>query len=155
MEINIRKARKEDLPAMLVMIKELAEYERAPNEVDVTINKFEKYFDKKFFKALVAYHNETLVGMAIFYIAYSTWKGKIVYLDDLIVTETMRGKSVGTKLFKEVIRTSYKLKANQLRWHVLEWNTPAINFYEKFEAGLDPEWITGKLSKQQMEQYIS
>ena len=89
--------------------------------------------------------------MALYYFAYSSWKGKILYLDDLVVTEKHRRNGIGRLLFDELIRISVDSECRQMRWHVLDWNEPAIRFYKKYEAALDPEWITGKFEREQLQ----
>ncbi len=152
MNITIRKAEARDVPAMLALIKELVVYEKAPNEVITTEESMlrDGFGKEKIFDSLIAEADGVIAGIAIFYVAYSTWKGKIIYLDDLIVTESHRRYGIGKKLFDEVGRISKAIGANQLRWHVLDWNEPAINFYKKYEASLDADWITCKLTNEQM-----
>lgn len=152
MDITIRKAEPRDVPAMLALIKELAVYEKAPDQVITTETSMLKdgFGDEKIYDSLVAEVDKKVVGIGIFYIAYSTWKGKIIYLDDLVVTESYRRFGIGKKLFEEVSRITTEIGARQLRWHVLNWNTPAIEFYKKYHASLDPDWITCKLMGEQI-----
>ncbi|HLG34240.1 MAG TPA: GNAT family N-acetyltransferase [Bacteroidia bacterium] len=155
MKITIRKGEKKDIPQVLELVKELAVYERAPNEVITTVGQMERdgFGENSFYRFLVAEREEKIIGMALYYTAYSTWKGKYIYLDDLIVTEKQRRSGTGKLLFDALLKEAKREGANQLRWHVLEWNTPAINFYKKYNAGLDPEWIMGKLSKEQINSF--
>jgi GNAT superfamily N-acetyltransferase len=155
MNILIRKAVKADVPAMLNLVKELAAFEKAPNEVTNTIERMEQdgFGDHPVFFAHVAEVNGKVVGMALYYIAYSTWKGKYIYLDDLIVNEQYRRNSIGKKLFDALATLAKEVHANQLRWHVLDWNQPAMDFYGKLNAHFDNEWITCKLSKEQIDNY--
>lgn len=156
MEINIRPGEKKDLPQILLLIKELAAYERAPYEVTVTLTDLENdgFGKNPIYKFYVAERNNKILGMALFYIKYSTWKGKCVFLDDIIVTEKYRNTGIGIKLFDKVILESKKINAKRLEWQVLEWNEPAIKFYKKFGAVLDTEWINGKLTEKQLADYI-
>lgn len=149
MEVTIRKAAAGDVTAMLALIRELAEYEKAPLEVTNTADRMlqDGFGERPSYFAQVAEVNGIVVGVALFYPAYSTWKGKYIYLDDIIVTQEFRGKGIGKLLFDAVGAFARETEANLLRWHVLEWNEPAINFYRKYKAHLDPEWITGKLTK--------
>lgn len=155
MNIVVRKSTKEDMPAVHALICELALFEKAPGEVSNTI---EDMIDDGFgqhpvFHCLVAVENETVYGMAIYHLKYSTWKGKGVYLDDIVVTESMRGKGIGKLIFDEVIQEAKKMKAKQLHWQVLDWNEPAIQFYKKYDASFDGEWINCKLTKNQIDHH--
>lgn len=154
MEVTVRLAEKKDVPAMLALIKELAVYEKAPEEVTNTAERMEQdgFGDHPVFLSQVAEADGEIAGVAIYYIAYSTWKGKSVYLDDIVITEKFRRLGIGKKLFDAVGADSKKRGANQLRWHVLEWNEPAKKFYEKYGASMDPEWITCKLTKEQIKE---
>ena len=148
MKIIIRKAKKRDLPSVLFLIKELAIYEKAPNEVKVTLKELEKdgFGKKKAYNCFVAEASENkIIGMALYYIKYSTWKGKCIFLDDIIVTEVFRGRGIGEKLFDAVIGAAKKMKARKIEWQVLHWNESAINFYKKYSAVFDKEWINCKL----------
>jgi len=155
MNYIVRKGRKEDLPQVLELIKELALYEKAPQEVTNTVYDMEQdgFGEKPVFGLFVAEEDDKIIGIAIYYTKYSTWKGKCIYLDDIVITEKHRCKGIGGKLFEEVIRVSKESGANRMEWQVLEWNTPAIEFYKKFNAVLDPEWINGKFTKEQLTNY--
>ncbi|MFL5745222.1 MAG: GNAT family N-acetyltransferase [Niastella sp.] len=143
MKITIRRAVKEDCARLLELIRELAEYEKAPQEVTVTMEHFvESGFGKQpVWWALVAEVDGQVEGFAMYYIRYSTWKGQRMYLEDLIVTEKMRGQGLGKKLFDQLIVEAKEKQFNGIVWQVLEWNEPAINFYKKYKAHFDPEWI--------------
>jgi len=155
MKINVRKGEPDDVPNMLELIKELANYEKAPNEVITTEASMlnDGFGADPIYKSLIVEVEGKIVGLAIFYICYSTWKGKIVYLDDIIVTESMRGKGIGRQLFEAVGRFAKEAGANHFRWHVLDWNAPAIGFYKKYDATLDPTWITCKMNKEQIKKF--
>jgi len=148
MEIIIRPAVKEDCARLLELIRELAEYEKAPQEVTVTMEHFvESGFGKQpVWWALVAEVDGQVEGFAMYYIRYSTWKGQRMYLEDLIVTEKMRGQGLGKKLFDQLIVEAKEKRFNGIVWQVLEWNEPAINFYKKYKAHFDPEWINCSIS---------
>ena len=143
MEIIIRKARKEDCPRMLELIKELAEYERAPAEVTVSPEHFEEsgFGHPPVWWAVVAEANGFIQGFALYYIRYSTWKGRAMYLEDIIVTEKMRGKKIGRLLFEQLITEAREKELKRIVWQVLDWNEPAINFYKKYNARFDNEWV--------------
>jgi GNAT superfamily N-acetyltransferase len=143
MKITIRRAIKEDCARLLELIRELADYEKAPQEVTVTMEHFvESGFGKQpVWWALVAEVDGQVEGFAMYYVRYSTWKGQRMYLEDLIVTEKMRGQGLGKKLFDQLIVEAKEKQFNGIVWQVLEWNEPAINFYKKYKAQFDPEWI--------------
>ena len=155
MEIKVRKGMQEDIPAVLKLIKELATYEKAPNEVTNNLEDMERdgFGTHPFFHFFIAETQDKVAGMALYYIKYSTWKGKCVFLEDLIVTEKFRGKKIGEKLFEAVARECKELKVKRMEWQVLNWNEPAINFYKKFNADLDEEWINGKLVYDQIQKF--
>jgi len=139
----IRKAAKEDCPRILELIQELAEYERAPEEVTVTLQHFEEsgFGKQPVWWAFVVEVDNIIVGFALYYIRYSTWKGQRMYLEDIVVTESMRGKGLGAVLFERLLEEMHEKKLNGIVWQVLEWNEPAINFYKKYNATFDSEWV--------------
>lgn len=141
--MHIRRAIKEDCPRLLELVKELAIYEKAPDEVTVTLEHFEAsgFGNDPVWWAFVAEENGIVLGFALYYIRYSTWKGQAMYLEDILVTESARGKGIGKLLMEELIREAAEKKFNRITWQVLEWNEPAINFYKKFNANFDPEWV--------------
>ena len=151
-DIKIRVGNKSDLPDILNLIKELAEYEKAPAEVEVTVSEMENwgFGINKLFDFYLAEKNDVIVGLALYYYKYSTWKGKCLFLEDIIVTQKMRGAGIGKLLFDKVVEIAKKEKVRRLEWQVLEWNEPAIKFYKKYNATLDPEWLNGKLTNQQL-----
>ncbi|NIG53223.1 GNAT family N-acetyltransferase [Chitinophaga sp. Cy-1792] len=146
-KITVRVARKEDCPRLLELIRELAEYEKAPEEVTVTLEHFEEagFGSNPVWKAFVATvmedDKEFIVGFALYYVRYSTWKGSRLYLEDIIVTEKWRGRQVGQLLFEQLFEEAREKQFCGITFQVLEWNEPAINFYKKFQAKFDPEWI--------------
>ena len=141
--VNIRRAEKEDCPRLLELVQELADYERAPNEVTVTVEHFqESGFGKNpVWWAFVAEVEGKIVGFALYYIRYSTWKGQRMYLEDILVTNEMRGKGIGKLLMDRLIEEAKEKGWKAIIWQVLEWNEPAINFYKKYNANFDPEWV--------------
>ena len=143
MSIHIRRAKKEDCPRLLELVKELALYEKAPDEVTVTLSHFEEsgFGSQPVWWAFVAEENNTILGFALYYIRYSTWKGQRMYLEDIIVTEAARGQGIGKMLMDELIIEAREKKLNGIVWQVLEWNEPAIRFYKKYQASFDAEWV--------------
>ncbi|MCX6209482.1 MAG: GNAT family N-acetyltransferase [Bacteroidetes bacterium] len=145
--ITIRKAVKQDCAAIVELVKELAIYEKAPNEVTVSLNHFiESGFGANpVWWAFVACDNEVVVGFALYYIRFSTWKGQRMYLEDLLVTEEQRGKGIGKLLFDTLIQEAKEKNFNAICWQVLDWNESAINFYKKYDTSFDGEWLNGVL----------
>jgi GNAT superfamily N-acetyltransferase len=148
MEINTRKAVKEDCPRLLELIHELAVYEKAPQEVTVTLEHFAEsgFGNNPVWWAFVAEVNGRVEGFALYYIRYSTWKGQRMYLEDILVTEKMRGNGLGKLLFDRLIKETKEKKLSGMAWQVLEWNEPAIRFYKKYNTRFDAEWINCSLS---------
>jgi len=145
--IAIRRAVREDCPRLLELIRELAEFERAPQEVTVTPQHFEDsgFGPHPVWWAFVVTINGHIEGFALYYIRYSTWKGQRLYLEDLIVTEEMRGKGLGKLLFERLLQEVKDTGFTGMVWQVLDWNEPAINFYKKYGAQLDAGWINCSL----------
>lgn len=142
-EIIIRKAIESDCPEMLDLIRELAEYEKAQEEVTVSLEEFVDagFGEKPVWGAFVAAQDDKIIGISLYYVRYSTWKGRRLYLEDLIVTEKVRGNGIGKKLFDKTVEYGKSQKYNGMVWQVLDWNEPAINFYKKYNASFDDEWI--------------
>ena len=154
MHILIRTGIESDLPRVLELVKELAIYEKAPDEVVVSVEEMVNwgFGNEKVFDFFVAEVDGIVQGIALYYFKYSTWKGKCLFLEDIIVTEKWRGRGLGKKLFEEVVIVAKNKKVRRLEWQVLEWNTPAINFYKKYGSRLDPEWINCKLTDKDLTQ---
>lgn len=150
--IEIRKGEEKDVKSLLGLITELAIYENAPNEVEVTedILMQDGFGPNSIFEFYVASINEQIVGIALYYIKYSTWKGKCVYLEDIVVSELHRRKGIGKLLFDSVKQVAVEKKVKRLEWQVLNWNSPAIAFYKSLDAQFDDEWINVKLSGNQL-----
>ncbi len=159
MSILIREAVKDDCPRLLELITELAVYEKAPDEVTVTLEHFTEsgFGEKPVWWAFVASSpspfstdeegervpdsSEIIYGFALYYIRYSTWKGRAMYLEDIIVTESERGRGIGKLLFERLIEEAKEKKLHRIVWQVLDWNEPAINFYKKYNADFDGGWL--------------
>ncbi|RQO77946.1 GNAT family N-acetyltransferase [Pedobacter sp. KBW01] len=155
MNLNIRFAVAEDCSRLLELINELAVYERAPEEVIVTLEHFvDAGFGKNpVWKAFVAEVDDVVVGFALYYTRYSTWKGCRLYLEDFIVTEAFRGKGLGKILFEKVIEEAKNGNYSGMVWQVLDWNEPAINFYNKYQAQLESGWLNAALAKEQIKAF--
>ncbi len=141
--ITIRSAIKKDCPRLLELIKELALYEKAPEQVTVTLEHFEEsgFGETPVWWAFAAEEDGVILGFALYYIRYSTWKGQRMYLEDILVTDAARGKGIGKLLFDALVDEAREKKLSGIAWQVLDWNEPAIRFYKKLDAHLDPEWI--------------
>jgi len=149
----VRKGQPGDLSRVLELVKELAQYEKAAGEVEVTVDEMQIWgFGKeKLFDFFVLEVEGRIVGMALYYFKYSTWKGRCMFLEDIIVTASERGKGYGGRLFEEVLKMAKTLKVKRLEWQVLEWNSPAIGFYKKYRSNFDGEWINCKLNYSELQ----
>ena len=154
MKINIREGLKEDLPAILELIKELADFENARDQVTITLEDLEKdgFEENPWYWFLVAEKDNEIVGLSFYWIRYSTWKGKFLFLEDFVIKEEYKRQGIGSKLFEETIKVCKKLNLNGMIWQVLDWNTPAINFYKKYNSDISKDWLNGKLTKKQIEE---
>ena len=149
MEIKIRTALAADCPRMMELVRELAIFEKAPDEVTVTLEHFVKtgFGENPVWQALVAEdESEKIIGLSLYYMRYSTWKGLRLYLEDLIVTESFRGKGIGKLLFDRTVEVSRELGVSGMMWQVLDWNQPAIEFYKKYGVDISDEWLNCSLS---------
>ncbi len=144
-EITIRKATVEDMPAVHGLVVELAIYEKEEHMVSTTPEIYKKDFEEGRFQCIVAEHQEKVVGMVLFFPTYSTWRGKMMYLDDFVVTESYRRKGVGQLLYDALMEESKNQGAILTKWQVLDWNEPAINFYKKNNATIETEWLNAKV----------
>ena len=152
MNASLRIAKKEDCPRLMELVHELALYEKAPEQVTVTLAEFEDagYGNNPVWKAFVAEVDNEIVGFALYYVRYSTWKGNRMYLEDLIITEKMRGNGIGKFLFDRLIQEAKELGFSGMVWQVLDWNEPAINFYKKYGANFDAGWLNASISREQL-----
>jgi len=149
---KIRSGQKKDLPRTMELINELAAFEKAPTEVTNTVKQMEVdgFGPNPIFGFFVAEHEGHIVGLSLYYWRYSTWKGKRLYLEDIIVTEAWRGKGIGKLLFDETMRHALNEDCTGMMWQVLNWNEPAIEFYKKYGATLDDEWTNCSLESNQI-----
>ncbi len=155
MTIPIRPGTVDDLPQVLTLIQELAAFEREPDAVETTLESMQQdgFGERPVFEFFVAEADQKIVGLALYFYSYSTWKGKCIYLEDLIVTETYRGRGLGRRLLDRVVIKAKEENAKRVVWQVLDWNTPAIEFYESLGAARLPEWITCRLTEEQIREY--
>ncbi len=147
MNTTIRRAVKEDCPRLLELVQELAEYEKAPNEVTVTLDHFTEsgFGMKPIWWAFVAEQDGKVEGFALYYIRYSTWKGQRMYLEDILVTDKMRGKGIGRLLMDRLIEEAKEKNLSAIVWQVLDWNEDAIKFYKKYNTHFDSEWVNCRI----------
>lgn len=155
MTTTIRPGTQEDLAQVFALIQELAEFEREPDAVETTVASMKEdgFGEQPVFKFFVAEDQDKIVGLALYFYSYSTWKGKCIYLEDLIVTEAYRGQGIGRKLLDAVVMKAKADHAKRVVWQVLDWNTPAIDFYKSLGADLLTEWLTCRLTAEQIQHY--
>ena len=153
---TVRKGTKNDVRAVHALIVELAIYERAEQEVSNTVDQLllDGFGEDPVYELLVAETEGKVVGMALWYTKYSTWKGKCGYLEDLVVQADLRGRGIGKALFLEVAKACAHRGYGRMEWQVLDWNELAIGFYRSLGAGLDPEWLNGKLTKDELQTFL-
>ncbi len=153
--MTLRAGKQEDLPQALDLIRELAAFERSPDAIETTLEEMirDGFGEQPVFEFFIAEENEKIVGLALYFYSYSTWKGKCLYLEDLIVTQSHRGKGIGKKLFDKIMEKAQETGARRVVWQVLDWNEPAIAFYQSLGADLLHEWVTCRLTKEQIQQY--
>ncbi len=156
MSILIKKAAKEDMPAVLSLIKELAVYEKEPDAVQISSETLieEGLGEHPLFNCFVAVVDDTIVGIALTYFVFSTWRGRTLHLEDLIVTESQRGTGVGMALYKRVMQYGKEQGVAQVKWIVLNWNTPAIDFYIKTGAELHKDWYIAAMNNERLNAFL-
>lgn len=155
--MQIREARKEDMVQVLELIKELAIFENEPDAVEINVEILEKegFSENPLFTCFVAENSESnIVGTALIYFRFSTWKGKILHLEDLIVKESERGKGIGEALYRKVMQYAYKRGFKRVAWDVLDWNKGAIRFYERSGATLMKDWRVVHMDENGLRNYI-
>ena len=155
--MNIRTGKKEDMPSVLKLIQELATFEREPDAVVVTVADLERdgFNENPLFQTFIAEVDDEIVGMALYYYRYSTWKGKTIHLEDLIVKEKMRGTGLGFALYSEIIQQGKKDNVRRIEWNVLDWNTPAIDFYEKSGAKVLKDWYMVQMDEIGIDNFLN
>ena len=153
----IRKATKNDMPSVLELIQELATFEKEPDAVMVTVDDLVRdgFSENPLFQCFVAEVDGEIIGMALYYYRYSTWKGKTIHLEDLIVKENKRGTGAGFALYKEIIKQGKAENVRRIEWNVLDWNTPAIDFYEKSGARVLGDWRVVHMDDKGIEQFLN
>jgi GNAT superfamily N-acetyltransferase len=154
--MNIRKGTKADMQAVLELIRELAVFEKEPDAVVVTVTDLERdgFGDNPLFYTFVAEVDGEIVGMALFYYRYSTWKGRTIHLEDLIVKEKMRGSGLGLALYTKIIEQGKADNVRRIEWNVLDWNTPAIEFYKKSGAKILADWDVVQMDEQGISNFL-
>jgi GNAT superfamily N-acetyltransferase len=154
---TLRRGQAADLPRVLALIQELAVYERAPDAVTNTLEMMQRdgFGPEPIFGFFVLESDGDLIGLALFYTAYSTWKGRMLFLEDLVVTEAARRGGYGRQLFDAVVGEARRTGAQRMKWQVLDWNEPAIGFYKKLGANIESEWLNGNLTAEQLASYQS
>ena len=156
MNALIRKAEKKDSFAILNLIKELALFEKEPESVKLKLSDIENdgFGTKPLFECIVAEINKRIIGMAIYYPRYSTWNGPTIHLEDLIVSEQYKGKGIGTQLYSNFIKMAFNSGVKRVEWNVLDWNSPAINFYKKSGAKVLDDWKSVQMHRSEMKKYL-
>ena len=156
MNALIRKAEKKDSLAILNLIKELALFEKEPESVKLKLSDIENdgFGTKPLFECIVAEINKRIIGMAIYYPRYSTWNGPTIHLEDLIVSEQYKGKGIGTQLYSNFIKMAFNSGVKRIEWNVLDWNSPAINFYKKSGAKVLDDWRSVQMHRSEMKKYL-
>ncbi|MCB9301482.1 MAG: GNAT family N-acetyltransferase [Lewinellaceae bacterium] len=144
-EILIRLGTKEDLPDVHKLVYELAVYEKAPEELVATVEDYHRDFEAGIFETLVAEAGGDIIGMALYYMTYSTWKGRMLYLEDFVVQEPHRRRGIGRQLFEAFLNRAREKECRLAKWQVLDWNEPALDFYRKFDAAIETNWWNGKI----------
>jgi GNAT superfamily N-acetyltransferase len=156
MNVTLRPAEKQDSEAILRLIQELAVFEKEPESVLLNVSDIERYGfgSSPLFQCLVAQVEQQVIGMALYYERFSTWKGPTYHLEDLIVTEAYKGKGIGTQLYTAFIQMAYESGVERIEWNVLDWNTPAVGFYEKSGATVLHDWSSVQMHKAEMEAFL-
>lgn len=155
-KMNIRKGNVSDMPFVLQLIKELAEFEREPEAVEISVADLERdgFGENPLFHTFVAEINSEIVGIALYYYRFSTWKGKTIHLEDLVVTDKMRGTGVGFALYSEIIAQGFRDGVRRIEWNVLDWNSTAIAFYKKTGARILKDWLVAQMDQKAIAAFV-
>jgi len=145
MDYNIRKAKKSDLENIRNLVVELAIFEKEPNAVTATLKDYQINFEKGVFDAIIIEEDNKVIGTCIYYMTWSTWKGRMLYLEDFVITQAYRQRGLGQFLFNALLEEAKNLNVILVKWQVLDWNEPAIKFYEKNKAIIEKNWWNGKI----------
>ncbi len=143
--IHIRRGNTADLAAVHNLVRELAIYEKAEDALTATVEDYKRDFDAGVFECIVAEDKGQVIGVCLYYLTYSTWKGRMLYLEDFVVNESYRRTGLGQRLFDELKVRAIEMECRLMKWQVLDWNEPAVRFYEKNHAIIEKEWWNGKL----------
>lgn len=145
METSIRLAGPEDIPAIHNLVRELAIYEKAEQEFVASLEDYRRDFADGIFEALIAENSAGVVGMALYYMTYSTWKGRMLYLEDFVIEQAYRRQGIGKLLFDGFLEQARRKECRLVKWQVLDWNDPALKFYQQYDAVIEKEWWNGKI----------
>lgn len=145
MNYKIRKGKTEDINDLFSLVQELADFEKAPEEVITSVDEYVREYEDGLFDFYVASKDGEIAGIALYYMTFSTWKGKMLYLEDFVVRQNMRGRGIGKALFDAVIEEAKRLDCASMKWQVLDWNETAVRFYEQYDASIEKDWWNGKL----------
>jgi GNAT superfamily N-acetyltransferase len=156
MNFNIRLGEKKDMPSVLDLIIELAVFEKEPDAVEITLSDLVRdgFSEKSMFKVFVAEQDNKIIGIALFYERYSTWKGRTIHLEDLIVTKNKQKIGAGKALYSAVLKYAYDNNFNRVSWEVIDWNTNAIDFYKSTGATYLNDWSVVQMNKENLEKFI-
>ncbi len=150
--IHIRAAEADDVPGIYALVKELALFEKEPDEPSVSLEQFQLDYSS-YYNSLVAVNGDEIIGIALYFWGYSTWKGKMLYLDDLVISEKCRGMGIGSALFNRFMSIAKEEDAGIVKWEVLDWNKIAINMYKKAGANISTNWWKCKIEREGIQQY--
>ena len=154
--LKIRKGEKKDITSLYKLIKELAIYEKSEHKLIISQDSLfnDCFKEKPSYNFIVGEFNNEIIGIAMYYIRYSSWKGEVLYLEDLIVTEKHRGKGIGFALFSKFIKYSHNLNVKRVQWVVLDWNTSAIDFYKKNGAIILDDWRVALMDDKAIQKFV-